>query len=67
MARKETRSALPPTRRFEGQFQLVLAVTLKQVCHSPTDEPGERDAVFLGQRRQLVVVPFIDADRDPRC
>jgi hypothetical protein len=57
---------LPPGGWFEGQLQLILAVTLQQVCHSPTYEPGERDAVFLGERRQLLVVPLVDADRDPR-
>jgi hypothetical protein len=58
-------SALPSAGWFEGEFQLVLTVTLEQVCHSPTHEPGERDTVFLSQRRQLFVVPFVDADRDP--
>ena len=59
--------ALPTTDWFEGQFQLVLAVTLQQIRHCIAYEPGEGDAVFLGQRRQLLVVPFVDADRDPRC
>jgi hypothetical protein len=56
---------LPSAGWFEGEFQLVLTVTLEQVCHGPTHEPGERDTVFLCQRRQLFVVPFVDADRDP--
>jgi hypothetical protein len=58
-------SALPPAGWFEGELKLVLTITLEQVCHSPTHEPGERDTVFLGQRRQLLIVPFVDADRDP--
>jgi uncharacterized protein (DUF952 family) len=59
--------ARPATGWFEGQFQLVLAITLQQICHRIAYEPGEGNTVFLGQRRQLLVVPFIDADRDPRC
>ena len=62
-----TRLALPPACWFEGQLQLILTVTLQQVCHSPTYEPGERHTVFFGERRQLLVVPLVDADRDPRC
>lgn len=58
--------ALPPGRWFQGQLQLILTVTFQQVCHSPTYEPGERHAVLLCERRQLLVVPLVDADRDPR-
>jgi hypothetical protein len=50
---------------LERQLQLVLPVALEHVRYGVADEPGERDAVFIGQRNELLVVPFVDTDRDP--
>jgi hypothetical protein len=52
-------------REFKRQPQLIVPVPLKQLAYRIADEPGEGNTVFLRQRRQLLVVPFVDADRDP--
>ncbi len=51
--------------KLEGQPQLIVPMPLEQLAYRVADEPGEGNTVFLCQRRQLLVVPFVDADRDP--
>lgn len=55
----------PTDGKLKRQLQLVLPMPLKQVAYRVADEPGEGNTVFLCQRRQLLVVPLVDADRDP--
>jgi hypothetical protein len=51
--------------KLERQLQLIVSMPLEQLTYRVTDEPGEGNTVFLCQRRQLLVVPLVDADRDP--
>ena len=51
--------------KLERQLQLIVPMPLEQFAYRVTDEPGEGNTVFLCQRRQLLVVPLVDADRDP--
>jgi hypothetical protein len=72
-----TRSARPATSgraqlaaattgsKLKRQLQLILPLPLKQFAYRVADEPGEGNTVLLRQRRQLLVVPFVDADGDP--
>ena len=52
---------------LERQLQLIVPVPLEQVAYRVSDEPGEGNTVLISKRRQLLVVPFVDADRDPCC
>jgi hypothetical protein len=60
-------TATPTRGKLERQLQLIVPLPLEQFAYRVTDEPGEGNTVFLCQRRQLLVVPLVDADRDPRC
>jgi hypothetical protein len=52
---------------LERQLQLILAIALEKIRYGVTDEPGERDSVLIGQQSELLVIPLVDADRDPCC
>jgi hypothetical protein len=55
----------PSGGKLEGQLQLIVPMPIEQVAYRIADEPGEGNTVFLCQRRQLLVVPLVDADRNP--
>jgi hypothetical protein len=55
----------PTNSKLERQLQLIVAMPVEQFAYGVADEPGEGNTVFLCQRRQLLVVPLVDADGNP--
>jgi hypothetical protein len=65
LARTPILAAAIRADELKRQLQLIVPVAVEQVVDRIADEPGKGNTIFLGQRRQLFVVPLVDADRDP--
>ena len=51
--------------KLKRQLQLIVPMPLEKLAYRIADEPGKGNTVLRCQRRQLLVIPLVDADRNP--